>query len=169
MAIIFPGGSLAGPTKCLKVHHKDKYSGTDSSSSTNFTIFNKSVTPVAAGSKFEISFNIFASHTSGQNVYMQLEVNGSYTTYGRNDASSSNASASESNNFPSYGSDHWNNAAYSGFNGSYLYAHSGSSAFNVVVRHRNQGGTTYYNRSYSYDDGSRGKPASWLTVIEYAA
>lgn len=158
------GGSVYAPGGVVNAQ-QFTYSGTTSSTSTNITVFDQDVTPKLSGSKFLISFEIKCSRTENHSVYFQLGLDNDYTDYGRD---ATDPSASNSHYQESYGSNHLWNASYTTYHGQYLYSHSGSAAFNIKVRSRSQGGTHYINYSYSYNDASRGKPMSTLTVLEIA-
>ena len=156
-------GSIVAPGGIVNAE-QFVYDGTTSSTSTNITVFDQNITPKLSGSKFLISFEIKCSRTSNYSVYFQLGIDDVYNLYGQTEF----PSASNSHYQEAYGSSHLWNASYTTYYGQYLHSHSGSSAFNIKVRSRSQGGTHYINYSYSYNDVHRGRPVSTCTVLEIA-
>ena len=138
---------------------------TFASTSTNVNIFDETITPKLSGSKFLILFECKLAKAVNNSLYLQLGIDNDYTLYGRDDT---NPSATGSWYIESYGSGHLANASYQSYIGNYLHSHTGSNAWNLKVRTRNQGGTVYLNYSYSYDDAARGRPISTCTVLEIA-
>ena len=106
------------------------------------------------------------SHTTNHSNYMQLVIGGNVVG-GRGGGGYQSAGMSLYNE--AYGNSHLFNAGYWQYNGIYTHITSNSSAFEFIIRNRSQGGTTYLNRSYSYNDNQRGYPISEYVMYEMEA
>ena len=103
------------------------------------------------------------SHTTNNSNYCQLVIGGDVVA-GRGGGGYQSAGLSLYNE--NYGSGHLFNAGYWQYNGIYTHVTSNSNAFEFRIMRRSQGGTTYLNRSYSYNDNSRGYPRSEYIIFE---
>ena len=164
MAIIYGDGTSSEDGRVIKVH-KGEYASSSSSTSTYVDVFNVTISPAASDSDFYIHANIRMSHTTNDSMYAQMLINGGIVNC-RSGGNTDNGSASESHYNEQYGSSHLFNASYWDLHSFYMHQHSGSSNFTFKYRVRSQGGTTYLNRAYGYDDSSRGIPQSTYIIME---
>ena len=156
------GGGNSDQGRIVKVHRNHTDTTTSSSSGT-FNIFDDVITPVGDSNWFVIHWRVCMSHTTGSSNYMQLVIGGNVVG-GRGGGGYQSAGLSLYNE--NYGSGHLFNAGYWQYNGMYTHVTSNSSAFEFRIMRRSQGGTTYLNRSYSYDDNQRGYPRSEYVIYE---
>lgn len=127
---------------------------------------NTTVTPKFTNSKFLVRFqiNVGAGVTGGTSIRVALNING--VTYGTTTSGSQRASSNSiylSGGLPG-------DATISGLTGEYLFTNTGTANVVVTFELFKQSGSQimYVNRAYSYDDTSRGRPASWVTIQEIA-
>lgn len=156
------GGGNSDQGRIVKVHRNHTDTTTSSSSGT-FNIFDDTITPVGDSNWFVIHWRVCMSHTTGNSNYMQLVIGGNVVG-GRGGGGYQSAGLSLYNE--NYGSGHLFNAGYWQYNGIYTHVTSNSNAFEFRIMRRSQGGTTYLNRSYSYDDNQRGYPRSEYVIYE---
>lgn len=156
------GGGNSDQGRIVKVHRNHTDTTTSSSSGT-FNIFDDVITPVGDSNWFVIHWRVCMSHTTGNSNYMQLVIGGNVVG-GRGGGGYQSAGLSLYNE--NYGSGHLFNAGYWQYNGIYTHVTSNSNAFEFRIMRRSQGGTTYLNRSYSYDDNQRGYPRSEYVIYE---
>ena len=156
------GGGNSEQGRVVKVHRNHTDTTTSSSSGT-FNIFDDVITPVGDSNWFVIHWRVCMSHTTGNSNYMQLVIGGNVVG-GRGGGGYQSAGLSLYNE--NYGSGHLFNAGYWQYNGIYTHVTSNSNAFEFRIMRRSQGGTTYLNRSYSYDDNQRGYPRSEYVIYE---
>ena len=156
------GGGNSDQGRIVKVHRNHTDTTTSSSSGT-FNIFDDTITPVGDSNWFVIHWRVCMSHTTGNSNYMQLVIGGNVVG-GRGGGGYQSAGLSLYNE--NYGSGHLFNAGYWSYNGMYTHVTSNSNAFEFRIMRRSQGGTTYLNRSYSYDDNQRGYPRSEYVIYE---
>ena len=149
------------------------YTGTTSIASSQaaqyIEIMSQTVTPKLAGSKFLIQVEVKGSHTADNSMYFTCRIDGDRSLFGRDN---SYPSATNSWYFHNGAGVHTYDASHHIYMGNYLYQRSSGDAlsnFVVAVECRHQGGTGYINKAYNYDDGSRGKPRSTLTITEIKA
>ena len=156
------GGGNSEQGRIVKVHrnHTDT---TTSSSSNTFNVFDDTITPVGDSNWFVIHWRVCMSHTTGNSNYMQLVIGGNVVG-GRGGGGYQSAGLSLYNE--NYGSGHLFNAGYWQYNGIYTHVTSNSNAFEFRIMRRSQGGTTYLNRSYNYNDNQRGYPRSEYVIYE---
>ena len=124
---------------------------------------NNTVTPKAANSKFLVRFQINAGWNLGS-ARAALNING--TTYGTTTTGTQRASSNSiylNTGLPG-------SATIASLTGEYLFTNSGTG--NVVITFeifkQEAGDTLYVNRSNGFDDLQRGRPASWVTIMEIA-
>ena len=132
-------------------------------------IMSQTVTPKLAGSKFLIQVEVKGSHTENNSMYFTCRIDGDRTLFARD---STSPAATNSWYFDSGAGAHTYDASHHIYMGNYLYQRSSGDAlsnFIVAVECRHQGGTGYINKAYNYDDASRGKPRSTLTITEIKA
>jgi len=140
------------------------YTGSTSWSSVGeVPILSGTVTPKLADSKFLMTVMMRASHDNAWSLYFVVGINGNKDLWSRG-ASYPAATGSLYRDQSAVNSQ----ASIDEYNGQYLYSHSGSTDVNVTVYGRGQGGTNYMNYAYAYNDVSRGRPLSILTVQEIA-
>ena len=156
------GGGNSEQGRVVKVHRNHTDTTTSSSSGT-FNIFDDVITPVGDSNWFVIHWRVCMSHTTGNSNYMQLVIGGNVVG-GRGGGGYQSAGLSLYNE--NYGSGHLFNAGYWQYNGIYTHVTSNSNAFEFRIMRRSQGGTTYLNRSYSYNDNQRGYPRSEYVIYE---
>ena len=156
------GGGNSTQGRIVKVHrnHTDT---TTSSSSNTFNVFDDTITPTGSSNHFVIHWKVCMSHTTNNSNYMQLVIGGNVVA-GRGGGGYQSAGQSLYNE--SYGSSHLFNAGYWQYSGIYTHVTSNSNAFEFRIMRRSQGGTTYLNRSYSYNDNQRGYPRSEYVIFE---
>ena len=164
MAIIYGDGSSSEDGRVIKVH-KGSYASTNSSTNTYFNVFNVTIVPAASDSDFYIHSNIRLSHTTANSSYAQMLINDGIVNC-RSGASTDNGSASESHYNEGYGSNHLFNASYWDYHSFYMHQHGGAGNWNFKYRIRSQGGTTYINQAFSYDDSQRGIPQCTYVIME---
>ena len=153
------GGGNSTQGRIIKIH-RNTTTSTSSSTSEFTNIFDDNITPTGSSNWFVIHWRVAMSHSTNYSNYMQLVIGGNVVG-GRGGGGYQSAGASLYNE--SYGSSHLFNAGYWQYNGIYTHVTSNSNAFEFRIRRRSQGGTTYLNRSYSYNDNSRGYPRSeWI-------
>ena len=163
MAIYYAGGggnSTQG--RIIKVH-RNSTDTTTSSTTNTFNVFDDTITPTGSSNWFVIHWRVCMSHTTGNSNYMQLVIGGNVVG-GRGGGGYQSAGLSLYNE--NYGSGHLFNAGYWQYNGIYTHVTSNSNAFEFRIMRRSQGGTTYLNRSYSYNDNQRGYPRSEYVIYE---
>ena len=160
MPIFYGGGGRSDEGRIIKVH-RGSTTSTSTSSSAITNIFNNTITPAASDSAFYITFRINMSHTGSNSMYMQMLINDSVVA-SRDDGSDTHGSCSQSWYLTSYMS----SASIQQYVGDHYYTHSGSSAFTFTLRTQLQGGSSYLNYSYSYNDDERGYPMSSYTLFE---
>jgi hypothetical protein len=124
---------------------------------------NSTVAPKFSNSKFLVRFQINVGGDGGS-FRALLKINGipyGTTTDGAQRASSNSV--------------YWEgglpgNANINGLTGEYLFQNTGTSLVVVTFEIFKQSGgqVVYVNRSYTYDDIPRGRPASWVTIQEIA-
>ena len=156
------GGGNSDQGRIVKIH-KNHTDTTTSSTSGTFNIFDDTITPVGDSNWFVIHWKVCMSHTTGNSNYMQLVIGGNVVG-GRGGGGYQSAGLSLYNE--NYGSGHLFNAGYWQYNGIYTHVTSNSNAFEFRIMRRSQGGTTYLNRSYSYNDNQRGYPRSEYIIFE---
>ena len=164
MPIIYGDGSSSEDGRVIKVH-KGAYASTNSSTSTYFNVFDTTIVPAASDSDFYIHANIRLSHTTNDSSYAQMLINDGIVNC-RSGASADNGSASESHYNEGYGNSHLFNASYWDYHTFYMHQHGGSGNWNFKYRIRSQGGTTYINQAYNYDDSQRGIPQCTYIIME---
>ena len=164
MPIIYGDGSSSEDGRVIKVH-KASYATTNSSTSTYFNVFDTTIVPAASDSDFYIHANIRLSHSTNDSSYAQMLINNGIVNC-RSGASTDYGSASESDYNEAYGSSHLFNASYWDYHTFYMHQHGGSGNWNFKYRIRSQGGTTYINNAYSYDDAQRGYPQCTYIIME---
>ena len=164
MPIIYGEGSSSEDGRVIKVH-KGSYATTNSSTSTYFNVFDTTIVPAATDSDFYIHANIRLSHSTNDSSYAQMLINNGIVNC-RSGASADNGSASESHYNESYGNSHLFNASYWDYHSFYMHQHGGAGNWNFKYRVRSQGGTTYINQAYSYDDSQRGIPQCTYIIME---
>jgi hypothetical protein len=126
---------------------------------------NNTITPKGSNSKFLVRFQVnVSSGNAGGSMRIALNLNG--TTYG---TTTLGTQRSSSNSYYHSGSLP-GNANIVGLTGEYLFQNSGLSNVSVSFELFKQGSTDVLsvNRSSVYDDTSRGRPASWVTIMEIA-
>ena len=156
------GGGNSEQGRIVKVHRNHTDTTTSSSSGT-FNVFDDVITPVGDSNWFVIHWRVCMSHTTNNSNYMQLVIGGNVVG-GRGGGGYQSAGQSLYNE--SYGNSHLFNAGYWQYNGIYTHVTSNSNAFEFRIMRRSQGGTTYLNRSYSYNDNQRGYPRSEYVIYE---
>ena len=156
------GGGNSTQGRVVKVHRNHTDTTTSSSSGT-FNVFDDTITPTGSSNHFVIHWRVCMSHTTNNSNYMQLVIGGNVVG-GRGGGGYQSAGLSLYNE--GYGSGHLFNAGYWQYNGIYTHVTSNSNAFEFRIMRRSQGGTTYLNRSYSYDDNQRGYPRSEYVIYE---
>lgn len=161
-----PSGSVLNVTQAY-------YTGTTSIASSQaaqyIEIMSQTVTPKAAGSKFLIQLEVKASHTNDNSMYFTCRIDGDRTLFGRDNTS---PAATNSWYIHNAAGVHTYDASHQIYMGNYLYQRGSGdalSSFVVAAECRHQGGTGYINKAYNYDDSSRGKPRSTLTITEIKA
>jgi hypothetical protein len=126
---------------------------------------NNTITPKGSNSKFLVRFQInVSSGNAGGSMRIALNLNG--TTYGTTTLGTQRASS----NSYYHGGSLPGNANIVGLTGEYLFQNSGLGNVSVSFEVYKQGGSDVLsvNRSSVYDDASRGRPASWVTIMEIA-
>ena len=125
---------------------------------------NNTITPRGTNSKFLVRFQINVGADGGTSFRAALNING--VTYGTTTLGTQRASSNSvylSGGLPG-------NANIHGLTGEYLFQNTGLS--NVLVSfelfRQNGGQVIHVNRAFTYDDTSRGRPASWATIMEIA-
>ena len=156
------GGGNSDQGRIVKVHRNHTDTTTSSSSGT-FNIFDDTIVPTGSSNHFVIHWKVCMSHTTNNSNYCQLVIGGDVVA-GRGGGGYQSAGLSLYNE--NYGSGHLFNAGYWQYNGIYTHVTSNSSAFEFRIMRRSQGGTTYLNRSYSYNDNQRGYPRSEYIIFE---
>jgi len=129
----------------------------------SYSGLNTTVTPLRSNSKFLITYGIKVGvYQYSSRVTMFVNGNVVLSREGN-----SSAYRSSSHTFFGATADASGNASIEGFDGQYLYGHSGSGSFNITFEaYAQDSNGLYINRSYTYDDTSRGRPSSFLTVME---
>jgi hypothetical protein len=124
---------------------------------------NITVTPKSINSKFLVRFQVNVGIGAGSGR-MALNING--TTYG---TTTSGAQRGSSNSIYSIGGLP-GTANIVGLTGEYLFQNTGSNNVAVTFELYKQESveTLYINRAVVYDDNPRGRPASWVTIMEIA-
>ena len=124
---------------------------------------NTTITPKFANSKFLVRFQINASSDSGS-YRAVLNING--VPYGSSGTGTQRASSN---------SQYWSGglpgtAIISALTGEYLFQNTATNNVQISfeVFKQNASVVVYINRSYGYDDTSRGRPSSWVTIQEIA-
>ena len=126
---------------------------------------NNTIIPKGPNSKFLVRFQInVSSGTPGGSMRIALNLNG--TTYGTTTLGAQRGSSNSvyhSGSVPG-------SANIVGLTGEYLFQNSGLNNMLVSFELYKQGSTDVLsvNRSSVYDDASRGRPASWVTIMEIA-
>ena len=164
MAIIYGDGSSSEDGRVIKVH-KGSYASTTSGSGTYLNVFDATIVPAASDSDFYIHANIRMSHSVNNSSYAQMLINNGIVNC-RSGGSTDNGSASESHYNESYGSSHLFNASYWDYHSFYVHQHGGNGNWNFKYRIRSQGGTSYINQAFSYDDSQRGIPQCTYVIME---
>ena len=131
-----------------------------------YSKLNTTVTPKKSGSKFLVRFQINIGTNGPSSYRVVLNING--VTYGttatNNQRASSNSIYLSNSGLPG-------DATIAGYTGEYLFQNSGTSNVAVSFQIFRQTGNliVYVNRSFTYDDVARGRPASWVTIQEIAS
>jgi hypothetical protein len=125
---------------------------------------NNTITPRGTNSKFLVRFQINVGANGGTSFRAALNING--VTYGTTTLGTQRASSNSvylSGGLPGDANIH-------GLTGEYLFQNTGLSNVSVSFElfRQNGGQVIYVNRSFTYDDASRGRPASWVTIMEIA-
>jgi hypothetical protein len=126
---------------------------------------NNTITPKGPNSKFLVRFQINASwNNTGGSIRAVLNLNG--TPYGTTTSGTQRAS---SNSAYSSGSTP-GSATIVGLTGEYLFQNSGLNNVSISFELFKQdgGNVLAVNRSTIYDDAARGRPASWVTIMDIA-
>jgi hypothetical protein len=139
------------------------FSGGAGSSFFAYNGLNHTITPKGTNSKFLVRFQINAGWDAGSSR-AALNING--TTYGTTTSGAQKASSNSiyiPGGLPG-------SATIAGLTGEYLFTNSGTSnvAITFEIYKQEAGTTLYINRSNGYDDNPRGRPASWVTIMEIA-
>ena len=156
------GGGNSTQGRIVKIH-RNTTTTTTSSTAEFFNIFDDTITPTGSSNWFVVHWRVAMSHTTNNSNYCQLVIGGNVVA-GRGGGGYQSAGASHYNE--AYGNSHLFNASYWQYAGHYTHVTSNSNAFEFRIRRRLQGGTSYLNRSYSYNDNSRGYPMSEYTIYE---
>ena len=161
-----PSGSVVN---VMQAYYTGTTSIAGSQAGSYIEIMSQTVTPKLAGSKFLIQVEVKASHTSDASMYFTCRIDGDRTLFARDNSA---PAATNSWYIHSNAGVHTYDASHQIYMGNYLYQRSSGDAlsnFIVAVECRHQGGTGYINKAYNYDDASRGKPRSTLTITEIKA
>lgn len=158
------GGGNSTQGRIVKIH-RNTTTSTSSSTSEFTNIFDDTITPTGSSNWFQIHWRVCMSHSYNNSNYMQLVIGGNVVG-GRGGGGYQSAGMSLYNDTSGGGNGHLYNAGYWQYNGIYTHITSNSTAFEFRIRNRSQGGTTYLNRSYSYNDNSRGYPQSEYVIYE---
>jgi hypothetical protein len=123
---------------------------------------NSTVAPKFSNSKFLVRFQINVGANGGTSFRAALNING--VTYGTTTLGTQRASSNSvylSGGLPGDANIH-------GLTGEYLFQNTGLSNVSVSFELFRQNGSQviYVNRAFTYDDTSRGRPASWVTIQE---
>jgi hypothetical protein len=161
------GGISPGsmPSGCIIQVVQTVYASTTSLSGSagdfrNFTGLDTTVIPRASGSKFLIMYNLRVG-TYQYSRRVVLKINGSYY----NTISSDGYRASSGSYYMTAGA--LSDASIFEHTGEYLFTNSGTNNIAISFEIFNQdSNVVYINRSYSYDDTTRGRPTSTLTIME---
>ena len=156
------GGGNSDQGRIVKIH-KNHTDTTTSSTSNTINVFDDTIVPTGSSNHFVIHWKVCMSHTTNNSNYCQLVIGGDVVA-GRGGGGYQSAGLSLYNE--NYGSGHLFNAGYWQYNGIYTHVTSNSNAFEFRIMRRSQGGTTYLNRSYSYNDNQRGYPRSEYIIFE---
>lgn len=167
--IVVPSGhKLYAPGSTVQTVQTVDYAITTISTGSNEQFFaynnlNTTITPKFSGSKFLVRFQINVGNNEGS-MRAVLNING--TPYGTTTNGTQRASSNSvywSNGLPGSANIH-------GLTGEYLFQNTGLTNLNISFELFKQTGTAvmYVNRGHSYDDTSRGRPASWVTIQEIA-
>jgi len=162
MAIYYAAGGNSNQGRVVKVH-RNTNTTTWSSTSTNATFFNDSISPTASGSWFIINWRACLSHSTNYSLYIQMLVGGTVVG-GRGGGSYQSCGQSKYNE--NYGSGHLFNAGYWQYSGQYIHTTTNSSSWTFQLRTRSQGGTHYFNYAYGYNDNDRGYPRAEYYILE---
>jgi hypothetical protein len=131
-----------------------------------YTALSTTVTPRVSNSRFLIRFqaNIGGGPTGGGSFRAIVYVNGNAV----GTAGTGNQRASSNSIYLNAGLP--GDASIHGLTGEFLFQNSGTSnvAITMDIYKQNGAQPLYINRSFSYDDASRGRPASWITIQEIA-
>ena len=160
------GTTLTAPGHVIQVvqtvyNTTGSLSGTSADTFRNFTGLDTTITPKASGSKFLIMYNIKVGiYRYSRRVV--LKINGSYY----NTVSTDGYRASSGSMYLNNGANE-SDASIWEHTGEYLFSNSGLTNVSVSFEVYGQDASTIYiNRGYNYDDTSRGRPTSTLTVME---
>ena len=131
----------------------------------SYTGLNTTVTPLKSNSKFLITFNIKISmYQYSARVAMYVNNN---VVLSRESNTSNFRSSSHS--IYNIAANNLSPATIYGYDGQYLYTHSGSGDVNITFEtYAGDANGLYVNRSWGFDDVFRGRPSSFLTVMEIA-
>lgn len=125
---------------------------------------NTTLTPKLSNSKFLVRFQINVGINGASSYRAVLNINGSPVgTLSADGFRASSNSTYINSGLP------WDANIFP-FTGEFLFQNSGTSNVSISFELYRQTGSLilYVNRSFSYDDSARGRPASWVTIQEIA-
>ena len=173
MAIVFPSGTLSGPTKILQVVQSVKTSEQSNSSASyvQITDLNCSITPSSTNSKILIMVLVSSNIYSGYNSSFFRLTKGGTAISGALGADSGDAN--EEVSFADTSTQYTNNKAMNTVGTTYLDSPSSTSALTYGVQWRvpntNSSYTNYINGPYARDGSSyRARAISTITLMEVA-
>jgi hypothetical protein len=130
-----------------------------------YTKLNTTVTPRANNSKFLIRFQLNIGTNGNGSHRVVLQVNGSpQGSTGTGDfRASTNSTWMATTGLP-------HDATILPFTGESLFQNSGTTAVSLTFEIFRQEGAQplFVNRAFGYDDAARGRPSSWVTIMEIA-
>jgi hypothetical protein len=130
-----------------------------------YSKLNTVVTPKLNNSKFLVRFQINMGVNGPSSYRAVLNINGTAVGTISTDSfkSSSNSTYINASGLP------WDATVFP-FTGEFLFQNSGTSNVSISFDLFRQTGNIvlYVNRAFTYDDISRGRPASWVTIQEIA-
>ena len=173
MAIVFPSGTLSGPTKILQVVQSKKTSEQSNSSASyvQITDLNCSITPSSTNSKILIMVQISSNVYSGYNSSFFRLTKGGTAISGALGADSGDAN--EEVSFADTSTQYTNNKAMNTVGTTYLDSPSSTSALTYGVQWRvpntNSSYTNYINGPYARHGSSyRARAISTITLMVVA-
>ena len=157
-----PSGSIVQVVQTVDYSTTTISSGVDTSF-IRYNGLNTTITPKLSGSKFLMRYQINIGAYSGS-VRAALIINSAYY----NSAGTGMQTASTNSHYITAGLP--GSATIQGYTGEYLFSNSGTNnvvvTFDILKQDPNY--NVFVNRGHTYDDNPRGRPTSWLTIMEVA-